>query len=299
MTRIIISRDTETHEYRLARAKKDGGEGPAEIIPPIEAMNITDACKALLGFAKEKQTLREAAVTIQAEILKEFTERLAGFKGTADKRAGIPKELKDAFRDCETDFFKRFLDSKHPAHKQFVNNLPKMNDRGQALEVMGKPNIEAQFQYFMSVTRAEGNYANAKNMVLSAYAYCGVEPLNDDGQLIPPEVLAAYVRNAREEGGQGTRDNSYKQRLYTLFDELVSQDGWKKEPTDNWPELKRTINELAAWVNQYADIAAKKKTEEGTKPDAAQQTRDAMAQANQKAPANGPTEAAKKAPVNA
>jgi hypothetical protein len=80
-------------------------------------------------------------------------------------------------------------------------------------------------------------------------------------------------------GDKGSKDNSFKQRLYTLFDEYVTKDGWKKEPTDNWPEIKRTVNELAGWVNQYADIAAKARTEQGTKPDAAKATQEAMAAA--------------------
>jgi hypothetical protein len=275
--RINILRDPETGEYKLASSGKDGQENVFEIVPIIEHMNVTDACKVLLGYAKERQTLREAACSLLGDIIHEYPDRLGAWKGQVAKDGPIPKEFKDAFRDCETDFFKKFMDKDHPAHKIFVGGLPKMNDKGQTLEVNGKPNVEAQFQYFLSATRSEGNYANAKNMVSGLYCFVGIEPINDDGNLIPPEVMRAMVSNAKGEGN--VRDNTFKAKLYSIFTELVTKDGWKREPTDNWPEMKRTINELAQWVNQYADIAAKTKTEAGVKPDAAKATQEAMAAA--------------------
>lgn len=271
--------DSEKGLYKIIFTNNKGDEQTRDSVSVIHPMNQTDAVNVFLGLAKEAVNKRVAAVTLLGMILQQELTSLKDWQGACDRTKQLPNELKTAFQDAETAFFKPMLDEKHPQHKSFVGRLPKVNERGEALEVDGKPNRQAQFQYFMTVTRKEPSYANAKNTVLGYFGYVGSLPYTDKGDIVPPEIMRVLVNEVRDVKAP---DNSYKARLYALYREVVVES--KNPPGEDLPEIARTARELADHLKTLADAEARRVTEKDkVKPgDVVAQTKDAMEKANGK-----------------
>lgn len=276
--------DSEKGQYKIIFTNGKGDEQTRDTVSVIHPMNQTDAVNVFLGLAKEAVNKRTAAVTLLAMILSQELKSLEEWQGKCDRTKQLPNELKTAFQDAETAFFKPMMDDKHPQHKGFVGRLSKVNERGEPLESDGKPNRQAQFQYFMTVTRRDPSYANAKNTVLGYFGYVGSLPYTEKGDIVPPEIMRVLVNEVRDIKAP---DNSYKARLYEMYREVVVES--KNPPDADLPEIARTARELAEHLKTLADAAARRATETVKPGDVVAQTKEAMEKANAGIPANAPT----------
>lgn len=284
----LVLFDSDKGEYQIQFKNSKGDTQVRDRVHVISSMETGEAVNVFLGFAKDQPGLRRAAVSVLCRILMHSMDKLGAFQGSGDKTKPLAPELRDAFQDAESVYFGQFMDDKHKLHKSFVAKLPKANDRGEPLEVGGKLNVQAQFQYFLRTMRKAPSYANAKNTVLSYYSLVGALPyLNEkpDGtfDIVPPEVMRVMANNERI---YEANDNSYKARLYAMFREVVSEG--KNPPDEDIAEIARVATELAAHL---ATLAKAAETRAKVKPgDIVAQTQQAMDKANAKLPANGPTE---------
>jgi hypothetical protein len=275
-----------TNSYQIQYRDSKGDLKTRDTIPMVHAMDEGKAVDVLQGYAKDTLNQREAAATIITRILTSAGESLAVYKGAVKGDAALPQELKATMQGAEEAYFKRYMDPKHPHHKAFVSRLPKVNARGENLEVGGKLNIERQFQYFLTATRQNPSYSNAKNIVLSFWAYCGQSPMAEDGKnLIPPEAMRVMIAQVRT---VQTADNSVKGRLYAIRREIMAES--KNPPDDDMPEIVATLRDLLGHCETLAKAAATRATARAKPGDVVQQTKDALTTANQKQPATPPTD---------
>jgi hypothetical protein len=256
--RSLIVRD-EQGNWSVLDVDKDGNQktkGNLSHIAPIDPMTSRESVFFFLGLAKEAPNKRIAAVSLMADILKEQGSRVDAWKGKGDPKKGLDNDLKGAFQKCEDKFFEKYMDKGHPDHKQFVRSLPTADGRGNPLELEGKLVPEKQYEAFLTNTRKDPSYANAKNLVLSYFSLCGNMPYDDDGRIIPPEVMAVMVNNARI---VVPRDNSFKARLYDLRREVMAEN--KNPPDDDLPEILATLKDLTQFIEGLENVAARRRTE--------------------------------------
>lgn len=264
--------DSDKGIYKITSRNAKGDEVTRDTVATIKPMDEKDAVGYFLGLAKDAPTKRNAAVTLIGLIMKAGMGKIEGWKGSCDKTKGLPRELKSAMQEAEGDYFRQFLSGSHPQHKSFMGRLPKANDRGEPLEVGGKLNQEAQFQYFLTTVRKEPSYANAKNGCLNFFGYVGSLPYTDTGDIVPPEVMRVLVEQNRD---ITPPDTSYKARVYALYREVVAES--KNPPDSDLMEIHKTLQELADHFKTLKDAAAQRAT---MKPgDVVAQTKDAMAKA--------------------
>lgn len=284
--------DLKKHTYQVQVKDSKGNTRLADTAVSIEAMEEAQATFVFLGLAKDAPGKRVAAVSLLAAIIAKYGDKIEAWKGNCDTSKGLPNELKSAFQDCETDYFKHYMDKDHKDHAKFVQRLPTADGRGNELSVLGKLNKEAQFQAFMANTRKEPSYANAKNTVLGFYGYLGRLPVGDDGNLVPPEIMRVYVQNARiiEQA-----DNSFKGKVYALHRWLVAGEN-DAPPDDDLPEIVSTLREILAQAETMEKAAAVRRTNKVRPGDVVQQTKDSMDKASGKVkPEDAPGKGAKKA----
>lgn len=248
----------ETGEYAIQYTDSKGDLKTRDKVMQIDPVSEGDVLKQCLGLAKDAPKKRRGAVTLLALIMKWGLERdkLQGWRGNGARDKPIPNELKSAFQKCEDGYFEQFLDKNHPEHDLFVGRLPKENERGEALERDGKINQQARFEYFVSTTRREPSYANAKNLVLGFFNYCGQLPYAPDGEhIIPPEVMRVYVSNARE---KVEADNSIKGKLHAIRRECMAEGS--NPPDDDLPEIVATLKDLLPYMEGLMNVAAQRAT---------------------------------------
>lgn len=251
--------NAENHTWQIQVKDAQGNTRVSDKVVSMEPMETVAAVRVFLGLAKDAPNKRLGAMTLLSVILSEFHEMVAPWQGTADVHKGIPNELKGQFRDCEGKFFERYMDPKHPEHEQFIGRLPTADGRGNELTIAGKLNRQAQFQAFLTNTRAEPTYNNAKNVVLGYFAYYGKMPVGDDGRLIPPEIMTVLVRNARivEQA-----DNSFKGRLSTLYRVLCADSEEGEKPTDaELPAVTAMLQEMLVKAKELESSAAQRAQE--------------------------------------
>lgn len=271
--------------YQIQYKDGKGNTMVRDTIPTVEALPQYKAVEVFQGYAKDEVNRRRAAMSLLAVILEFGGESLSAYKGAQDPAKPLPKELKDSFKDAEAAYFKQYMHPDHPDHKGFIAHLPKINARQEQLEVGGKLNPERQFQYFLTTLREAPAYANAKNIVLSFWAYCGQSPMGADGRLLPPEAIRVMVANVRV---LTPADNSLKARLYAIRRELMAEN--ISPPDDDLPEIVATLRETLEYCQTLATAAATRATTRVKPGDVVQQTKDAITDAGAKIPANGPTE---------
>jgi hypothetical protein len=276
----------DKNAYQIQYVDSKGDTKVRDTVPMVHAMAEDRAVDVLQGYAKDTQNQREASVSLITRIMTGAGETLSAYKGQVKPSDGLPQELKASMQGAEEAYFKRYMDPKHAHHKSFIAKLPKTNLRGEALEVGGKLNTERQFQYFLTATRQNPSYSNAKNIVLSFWAYCGQSPLSEDGKsLIPPEVMRVMVAQVRT---VQVKDNSVKGRLWEIRREIMAES--KNPPDDDMPEIVATLRDLLGHCETLAKAAATRATARAKPGDVVQQTKDAIAGANAKQTAAPPTD---------
>jgi hypothetical protein len=276
----------DKNAYQIQYVDSKGDTKVRDTVPMVHVMSEDKAVDVLQGYAKDTQNQREAAVSLITRIMTTAGDSLNAYKGAVKGTEALPQELKASMQGSEEAYFKRYMDPKHPHHKAFTSRLPKTNARGEALEVGGKLNTERQFQYFLTATRQNPSYSNAKNIVLSFWAYCGQSPLSEDGKsLIPPEVMRVMVAQVRT---VQVKDNSVKGRLYEIRREIMAES--KNPPDDDMPEIVATLRDLLGHCETLASAAATRARARAKPGDVVQQTKDAIAGANAKQEAKAPTE---------
>jgi hypothetical protein len=276
----------DKNAYQIQYVDSKGDTKVRDTVPMVHVMSEDKAVDVLQGYAKDTQNQREAAVSLITRIMTTAGDSLNAYKGAVKGTEALPQELKASMQGSEEAYFKKYMDPKHPHHKAFTSRLPKTNARGEALEVGGKLNTERQFQYFLTATRQNPSYSNAKNIVLSFWAYCGQSPLSEDGKsLIPPEVMRVMVAQVRT---VQTKDNSVKARLWEIRREIMAES--KNPPDDDMPEIVATLRDLLGHCETLATAAATRARAKMKPGDVVQQTKDAIAGANAKQEAKAPTE---------
>lgn len=257
----------ETASYQIQRTDSRGVTRTTDDVPMIEHLEVTKAVQIFAGFAKEQKNLRDAACSLLADILTFAAPSMKGYKGMIDPKGDLTQQIKDTFRDAESAFFKQFMDSEHEMHAEFLKRLPKQDERGREFLVLGKPNPEAQFQYFLTVLRKAPSYANAKNVVLSFWGFCGQSPMASDGSIIAPEVMRVMVAEVRQ---TVARDNGIKARLTEILREWKVEE--KNPPSDDLPTIVHLLTELLDHARTKATVAAELATQQAHR---AQNVKDA------------------------
>jgi hypothetical protein len=276
--------NAETHVWQVQRKDSKGNTMVRDKEVSIEPMEEGEAVRVYLLHSKDAPKKRVAAVSLIAGIMSAYYEAyLSAWQGSADPHKGIPRELISQFNDCEGKFFERYLDKNHPLHELFVSTLPTEDLKGNPLIVLGKLNRAAQFQAYLTAMRQEPTYSNTKSTVLGYFGYIGKLPVGDDGRLIPAEVMAVMVRNARI---IEPADNSYKGKLAALWRILVNgTDEGDMPTTEDLPAIEAMLAEMSEKVKNLRDLAAAKASE---KPqDVAGITDDSIRKAQESAQAAG------------
>jgi hypothetical protein len=249
--------DAAKHVWQIQTRDSKGNLRVTDKEESITPMDEADAAKTFALHAKDAPRKRIAALTLLSAILAEFHSKVAAWQGTLDPHKGLPNELKGAFLDCETAYFRKFMEATHPAHAVFVSSLPTTDGRGNELTVMGKLNQEAQFQAFLTITRKDPSYGNAKNTVLGYFGYIGKLPMGEDGRLIPPEFMSQLVRNVRiiEQG-----DRSFRAMLGILHRTLVqgADEGQEKPTDDDLPTIVAMLREMYEAAQEQERAAAER-----------------------------------------
>lgn len=249
--------------YQIQYRTQDGSLRVRDTIPMVTKLATGDSLRAMGGWVKTQDKLRMAALSILSEALAFGGEALEAYKGACPADKPLPKEFLSSFRDAEVAYFKQFLHADHPAHEAFMKSLPIVNDRQEKLEVGGKLNVERQFQYYLSTTRAAPSYSNAKNVVLSFWGYCGLSPVNGDGTcMVPPEVMRVMVAEVKVVEAP---DNSIKGRLYAIRREMIAES--KMPPDDDMPEILATLRDLFTHAEGLEKAAAERRSKRPQKGD--------------------------------
>jgi hypothetical protein len=135
-----------------------------------------DAIRIVNNEIKHRSSVSNASVALLSRILD--NPRLDGYKGQTPINETIPKELKQAIRDLETEYLKPL----------FVQPLV---DKG------NKPaTIESLWQNFASGLRDGGGYANAKSRVVAYFAHCGKLPTHNK-KLLTIASIDKLLANAK------------------------------------------------------------------------------------------------------
>lgn len=135
-----------------------------------------DAIRIVNNEIKHRSSVSNASVALLSRILD--NPRLDGYKGQTPINETIPKELKQAIRDLETEYLKPL----------FVQPL---------IEKGNKPaTIESLWQNFASGLRDGGGYANAKSRVVAYFAHCGKLPTHND-KLLTIASIDKLLANAK------------------------------------------------------------------------------------------------------
>lgn len=245
----------EKGAYQIQFKNGKGDTQVRDTIPMVEHMEAGKAIRVLQGYAGEQKNLREAAMSLLTEVLIFGGEALSAYKGKCDKTKNLPNEMMASFRSSEEAYFRQFMNKDHEEHAAFTRALPKLNERGERLEVGGTLNPERQFQYFLTAMRKAPSYTNAKTTVLGFWGYIGQSPLGSDDLIVPPEVMRVMVQEVRT---IEQRDTSYKGRLYELRRELIAEG--KNPPDDDMPEIVNTLREMLAHAETLEKAAATRRT---------------------------------------
>ena len=174
----------------------------SEKIALLDAMDTPEAIRAISSEQRAAVSASRAAVSLLAVILD--NPRLDGFKGVTPIRENIPKELKEAIRELETEYLKPAFVAIH-------------SEKG------AKPaTIEKQWQGFAGDLRKGGSYAVAKGKVTAYFAHCGKLPKADNGKLLSVAAIDKLLQNAKEAAGKN-EDTGIAGRLLKLCAEVENR----------------------------------------------------------------------------
>lgn len=157
----------------------------AEKLELFAAMEDGAAIRIVNGEIKHRENVSRAAVSLLTHVLD--NPRLDGYKGQTPINETIPKELKAAVRELETEYLK-------PIFSKPL--LDKGNSPAQ---------VEKAWQAFNEGLRAGGSYANTKSRVVAYFAHCGRLPVADNGKLLTVAAIDKLMQNAKEASPKKTQ----------------------------------------------------------------------------------------------
>jgi hypothetical protein len=150
----------------------------AESIVLLDRVDDVEAIVAIAGEQKAAEKASVKAISLLCSIMD--NPRLDGWKGITPINETIPKELKQAIRELETEHIKPIFSKYHA-------------DKGAT-----PAKIEQLWQAYAGFLRQGGSYANAKSKVTAYFAHCGKLPVTDNGKLLPLAAIERLLQNAKE-----------------------------------------------------------------------------------------------------
>ncbi|MFZ2190112.1 MAG: hypothetical protein WAV48_04990 [Candidatus Magasanikiibacteriota bacterium] len=168
-----------------------------DVMPDIEAIRVVN------GEIKARENVSRASVSLLSHLLD--SPRLDGYKGTCPINETIPKELKSAIRDLETEYLKPIFSAP-------------------LIEKGNKPaTIETLWQAFAQGLREGGSYANTKSRVMAYFSHMGKLPVADNGKLLTVAALDKIIQNAKEACKTPATHSGIAGKLVTLSLELAQR----------------------------------------------------------------------------
>lgn len=175
----------------------------AEKLALFDAMPDLDAIRVVNSEIKGRDSASKASVSLLSHLLD--SPRLDGYKGTCPINEVIPKELKSAIRDIETEYLKPIF------------SAPLM-------EKGAKPAmVEAQWQSFAQGLREGGSYANTKSRVMAYFSHLGKLPVADNGKLLTVAAIDKILQNAKEQAAKPATNEGIAGKLVKLSGEIGSR----------------------------------------------------------------------------
>lgn len=147
----------------------------AEKLELFDAMADIDAIRIVNGEIKARDNVSKASVSLLSHLLN--NPRLDEYKGNIEINAIIPKELKNAIREIETEYLKPIFSEP-------------LVSKGQT-----PATIENQWQKFVAGLREGGGYANAKSRVIKYFAHMGQLPLAANGKCLTVAAIDKILSN--------------------------------------------------------------------------------------------------------
>jgi hypothetical protein len=201
----------------------------AEKLALFDAMPDLDAIRVVNSEIKGRDSASKASVSLLSHLLD--SPRLDGYKGTCPLNEAIPKELKSAIRDIETEYLKPIF------------SAPLM-------EKGAKPaTVEAQWQSFAQGLREGGSYANTKSRVMAYFSHLGKLPVADNGKLLTVAAIDKILQNAKELASKPATNEGIAGKLVKLSGEIES----RTEKTE-LGDYSTAIAALNSMLDTYAGL---------------------------------------------
>ncbi len=175
----------------------------AEKLSLFDVMPDIDAIRVVNSEIKGRDSASKASVSLLSHLLD--SPRLDGYKGTCPLNEAIPKELKSAIRDIETEYLKPIFSAP-------------------LIEKGAKPaTIEAQWQSFAQGLREGGSYANTKSRVMAYFSHMGVLPQAANGKLLTVAAIDKILQNEKEKQAKPVTNEGIAGKLVKLSLEIESR----------------------------------------------------------------------------
>lgn len=193
----------------------------------LDRMDGGDAVKALEKENTARESASRASVSLLAEMLN--NPRFDAYKGATPLTSNIPKELKEAAREMESEFLKPLFVKAH-------------EDKGQTPATIAK-----KWDEYIGSLRAGSSYAVAKGKVLAYFAYLGKLPITDSGKLLTVPAIDKLMQIARENIEKV--ETGIADKLVKLSEEISN----KKEST-KLGDPATALAALRAMIAQYEQV---------------------------------------------
>lgn len=175
----------------------------AEKLALFDSMEDIEAIRVVNGEIKARENVSKASVSLLVHLLN--NPRLDGYKGQTPINEAIPKELKAAVREIETEYLKPIFSKP-------------------MLEKGNKPaTVEKAWQEFAQGLREGGGYANTKSRVVAYFAHLGKLPLADNGKLLTVAAIDKLMQNAKEQAPKEEKPEGIAGKLMALSHEIENR----------------------------------------------------------------------------
>lgn len=175
----------------------------AEKLSLFDAMPDLDAIRVVNSEIKGRDSASKASVSLLSHLLN--SPRLDGYKGTCPLNEAIPKELKSAIRDIETEYLKPI----------FCAPL--------VVKKATPATVEAQWQGFAQGLREGGSYANTKSRVMAYFSHMGMLPIASNGKLLTVAAIDKILMNEKEKQAKPATNEGIAGKLVKLSLEIESR----------------------------------------------------------------------------
>lgn len=172
----------------------------AEKLSLFDAMPDLDAIRVVNSEIKGRDSASKASVSLLSHLLN--SPRLDGYKGTCPLNEAIPKELKSAIRDIETEYLKPIFCAPLVAKKATPAT------------------VEAQWQGFAQGLREGGSYANTKSRVMAYFSHMGMLPITSNGKLLTVAAIDKILMNEKEKLAKPATNEGIAGKLVKLSLEI-------------------------------------------------------------------------------